>query len=73
MYNGVGEVISMAAQLVHLRHSEVLAICGAPLGPENIHPAEISEETERILTCPKCREIAIAPHGIEHRAGSFML
>ena len=62
----------MENQLVHFKQSEILAICGAPLGPENIHPAESNEETERIVTCPKCREIAIAPHGIEHRAGSFM-
>jgi len=63
----------MAEPVIHFRQSEILAICGAPLGPEDVHPTEANQETERIVTCQRCREIAFAPRAIEHRAGNFML
>jgi hypothetical protein len=63
----------MTQEVVHFRRNEAFAICDAPLAPEEFHPAEVNEETERIVTCRKCREMAIAPSNIEHRAGNFML
>jgi hypothetical protein len=63
----------MSEPVVHFRGSGTLAICGAQLAPGEIHPEEVNEETERIVTCPKCRDIAIAPRNIEHSAGNLLL
>jgi hypothetical protein len=59
--------------VVHLRQSVTLAICGAQLAEGETHPEEVNEETAWIVSCPKCREIAIAPRNIEHFAGNFLL
>jgi hypothetical protein len=58
---------------IHFRGSGTLSICGAQLSQGETHPGEINEDTERTVTCPKCRDIAIAPRNIEHRAGNFRL
>lgn len=63
----------MIGIVIHFRQSDTLAICGAPLGTEDIHPADANEETERIVTCHSCREIATASRGIKCSAGDFML
>jgi hypothetical protein len=61
----------MNEPLVHFRGSVTLAICGAQLGHGENHPEEVNEGTEQVVTCLKCRDIAIAPTDIEHSAGNF--
>jgi len=65
---------AMNEPVLHFRASATHAICGAQLSPEDTqHPDEVNDETKRIVTCPKCRDIAIAPPNIEHSAGNFLL
>ena len=57
---------AMNEPVVHFKGSCTLAICGTQLEPGEPHPEEVNEETERIVTCPECRGIAMAPRNIEH-------
>jgi hypothetical protein len=62
----------MREPVVHFKGSGTLAICGDQLAPRETHPEEVNQETGRIVTCPKCRDIAIAPRNIEHSAGNLL-
>jgi hypothetical protein len=63
---------AMNEPVVHFKRSGTLAICFAQLPPGETHPEEVNQETGRIVTCPKCRDIAITPRNIEHSAGNFL-